>query len=619
MAAPVLNLLQRAPYAPWVGAPEDLQAAGPPLWPLTPAERQREARDKARHRLREELGGDMAAQLAEVRDYAARCSVHGHMPDAELRAIAARRAEWMRERMAWADEGADPADVLLWLNLQLELLQARPFALACTPTPAQLEGLLRRARCPLWWRRQLRRAAVRDRETTARKAGEVSAARRQPYVTTDTAKRHAARQRDTAAMMAGTELENDQGQVMTLAELAEKSPSNKAIRRGELMTRISGCERWAEANGHRGVFLTLTAPSRFHRVHRHGAANAKHDGSTPRDAQAWLSAAWARARAKLQRVGVALYGFRVAEPHHDGTPHWHALLWALPGQLWRAVRVVKRAWLKLEGDERGAREHRCKAVLMHAGGASGYIAKYVAKNIDDAGAVADEGHRDEGLQGQGVPEPAKADRFGGTAQRVEAWASAWGIRQFQAIGQPPVTVWRELRRIKEHGGASPRMAAALDAVNREGGRRASWAGYVLAQGGMATGRAYLLKLARVLRMKHGLYESSEALCVVGVIDTTGPGDVQVSNRRDWKPRGTWTQQERGAGGIWAPRAAPPWTRVINCTRRIAHRLAETAPPDPAELERRRVEEETPRWEPPEPAYRQRLRENRDRLRQLRTA
>ena len=515
---------------------------------------------------------DVLREIERAKFKAAGALAHGRMSDNELRALADRRAGLLQQRADLAS-GDTPAAQLAHLNDTIEPLQGRPFDFeGDAPQADQLRGFLARARCPLWWRRQLRRAAVRQRETEANARAEVSAARRQPYVTHDTAARHRQRALDAAAMMAATELENDAGQVLTLADLSAASVSNPAIRRGELMTRITGCERWAQAMGLRGVFLTLTAPSRFHRVHRTGQPNDKHDGSTPRDAQGWLSSAWARARAKLQRLGVQVFGFRVAEPHHDGCPHWHALLWAAPGQLWRAVRIIKRAWLKLEGQEPGARAHRCKAVLMRPGGASGYIAKYVAKNIDDAGALAAEGHRDDDYSPD-VPAPAQADAFGGTAQRVQAWASAWGIRQFQAIGQPPVTVWRELRRIEELAGSTPRLARALEAVNRDGTKRADWASYCLAQGGMNTGRNYLLRLALLDKLKHGRYETTDRPCIVGVTDSTGPGDIQASNRREWKPRGTWTSSDR-TRGIWAPRGAP-WTRVNNCTHRGARDLLQT--------------------------------------------
>lgn len=507
---------------------------------------------------------ELAGLSAVSTDRAARALVHGRSSDAAIRDTADRRAALLADLMDGIDRVMTPGALLAWMNAHTGPLQARPFRFeGDRPEGDQLRGFMARARCSLWWRRQLRRAAVLHRETEANAAGEVCARRRQVYVTDDTLARHRQRLAETAAMMQATELENEAGQVMTLADLSATTTANKAIRRGELMTRISGCERLAEAFGMRGVFLTLTAPSRFHAVHRHGGKNEKHTDETPRDAHAWLCLTWARARAALARRGVAPFGFRVAEPHHDGCPHWHALLWVKPGQLWRLVRVLKRYWLKDAGDEAGARQHRVKAVLMQAGGASGYIAKYVAKNIDDAGSIGAEGHRDDDY-GPDVPAPAQADAFGGTAQRVAAWASAWGIRQFQAIGQPPVTVWRELRRVKAQaqGGASERLRHAFEAVNRDGERRADWALYVVAQGGLNLGRRYLVRLATAAKTIIGRYETTEENRPIGVLDPARPGELHLSDRREWKPRGAW------GSAVARPSAGAPWTRVNNCTRPV---------------------------------------------------
>jgi len=228
---------------------------------------------------------------------------------------------------------------------------------------------------------------------------------------------------------------NELGDEYTLQELAEKTVSNPKIRRCELMTRIAGMEQYAKSIGYVGEFYTITCPSRFHAaLSKSGERNPKYDGSTPRDGQRYLCGMWSKVRSALARKKLSFLGFRVCEPQHDGTPHWHLLLFVGSSRVSELRAICRDYSLKDSGSEPGAKKHRFTAVAIDwtRGSAAGYIAKYIAKNIDGFGI-------DKDLFGN---DPASA------AQRVDAWASTWGIRQFQQIGGPRVTVWRELRRLK---------------------------------------------------------------------------------------------------------------------------------------------------------------------------
>ena len=408
------------------------------------------------------------------------------------------------------------------------------------------QAIIKRLTDEAWWRRALRRHLGRSVEGAAINIGLVHR-RAGCYASDGTVQRRGQQKARNRALLASIIATNDEGQAYTLEELAALSVANPAIRRGELMMRIAGFEQIARDLGHVGEFYTLTAPSRFHaRLSASGAENPKYSGATPKEAQAHLCAVWARIRSAAKRRRIEMYGFRVAEAHHDGTPHWHLLLFVNPSARGGLRALMARYavadapeelgiaagvdWVRASPKQWQAIAPRFKAMAIDwgRGSAAGYIAKYIAKNIDAHGVDVD-------LEGRDAKD---------SANRVDAWASCWGIRQFQQIGGAPVTVWRELRRLD---------AAAWDGAIGEAARladAADWAGFVLMMGG-AAGEGREHAPVRVFReeLEGGKYDE-KIKRVVGLVE---PDTGMVARTHE----AVWVLS-RGA-------PARPWSPVNNCT------------------------------------------------------
>lgn len=376
-------------------------------------------------------------------------------------------------------------------------------------------GAVARMCCPIWWRRKLRSHQGQVVENAAVQLGYIH--KRAEIYCSDQALWRRQQQNDrNAAMLEATIARNELGQEYTLAELAAKGTANKAIRRAELMTRIAGFERVALDCAHAGLFATITCPSRMHAWRTVGGwkvePNPKYDQSTPRQAQQYLGKVWARIRAKLARKGIGIYGFRIAEPQHDGTPHWHCLFFYDPKHDAYIRGAILEHALRDSPNEPGAHAHRVdfEAIDWSKGGAAAYIAKYVAKNID--------GYRvEKDLHGNDALE---------TSARVEAWARTWGIRQFQQVGGPPVGVWRELRRVEAlPAGAPAHLVKAHNAVNKvavfEGREQASvaWHHYCEAQGGVFVGRNAAIQLDKIDQEGLNRYGEEKQKRTIGVCTT----------------------------------------------------------------------------------------------------
>ncbi|UYL85544.1 replication protein [Acidovorax phage Alfacinha1] len=471
--------------------------------------------------------------------------------------------------------------------------------------PIKGEPAIKRAQDAAWWRRRLRVHVARVVEAGAVGLGLVHKASG-GYVSSDGLLRRQAQIKRNAEALSHTLYRNEAGQVFTLAELAELGTANPIIRGGELMTRIRGAEEYADANAHVGLFLTLTLPSRFHPVKLGSGGrptpNRNYKGATPRDGQLWLRNMWAKTRAALARKGVRMYGLRVAEPHHDATPHWHALVWAEHEEGAQQIEAaIRKYWLSDDGGERGAFENRVNVKRMVKGGAAGYVAKYIAKSV---GHLALAEHMDV-VQGQQITmdfgEQGKPDvkETGVGYRRVDAWAATWGIRQFQTIGMPSVTVWRELRRVsgdqlelfaREGDRATLR---AFGACHRRGEIRADWRAFMEAMGGHALPRdQWHLRTAHRTPEDGQVNKYGEDVKVgriVGLRPQRGRmcGRWLVSRRIAWAPvlgESTHAADVAGAadqaqGQAEAPaRAALPraWTGFNNCTARLTHELSRTA-------------------------------------------
>jgi hypothetical protein len=327
-----------------------------------------------------------------------------------------------------------------------QLAKREEFALSLhvEPPPAKFlsdryEARAKRLADPLWWRRKLRVTWTRSAEEGVRRMGVVRKGKA-PYASDSAVHHRGGQKRRMRAYLEAHVATNEMGEQLGLFELQQGSIANPTLRRGEFMTRVRGFEELAQFRKDEAIFFTVTVPSHFHPQLAAGGANPTHDPKqTVRTAQQWLCKMWSRFRAALHRRKVLAYGFRIAEPHHDGTPHWHGLLFCKAIDVAFVEQRLRHEWLKEFGADTGAREHRVQTQRIDAskGSAAGYIAKYVAKNIDGAGAIGTAESDESGVS------------VNDSVVRVDAWASIHGIRQFQQFGGPPVGLWREARRVSE--------------------------------------------------------------------------------------------------------------------------------------------------------------------------
>ncbi|EKN3477678.1 replication endonuclease, partial [Yersinia enterocolitica] len=286
-------------------------------------------------------------------------------------------------------------------------------------------------------------------------------------------------------------------------------------------------EKYAAGQKHVGMFLTITTPSKYHPTRVVGKGDNEKvqlnhkwndEAYSPKDGQRYLCKIWSKMRTAFKDNELSVYGMRVVEPHHDGTPHWHMMLFCQRRQRQQVIDIMRRYALKEDGDERGAAKYRFECKHMNKGGAAGYIAKYIAKNIDG---YALEGERDH----------ETGELLTDSAAAVTAWAATWRIPQFRPIGLPSMGVYRECRRIRSISLAET-FDETVEAV-RHAADEGDFAAYIMAQGGTNCGNQ-TVRLAKRVADELNAYDE-EVQKVVGIYAPhLGADHIHETRTTQWR-------------------------------------------------------------------------------------
>ena len=385
-----------------------------------------------------------------------------------------------------------------------------------------------------YWRRVLRACATQILYDYLRLNNRVGAGI-SPYIPEAVNRRLRQRQRDSRKFLESRCLVRDDDFEMDLIDAVDASTSNPRNRFSESYTRIQGMETLAFEAGFCCLFFTLTAPSRFHVRNsiakgRLSAPNKKFSGESARSCQDYLNGVWKRFRARAARQEYTYYGARFVEGHHDGTPHWHILLFCPSGQadpLSSDLQMYACLEDAHELSSLSAREARfnVKRFDLHdlqAGLAlpSTYLFKYMSKNMTGGSDLDNE----SGMS------------FSETVERVTNFCRANRIRQFQFFGNPSVTVWRELRRLRAED-LSSLDAEELTAI-RDACVSGDWAEFVRLMGGPCSPRTQqpvtalqVLRCARAEKNRYG----EVVLQLRGLVMELALGDIRqiITRPHDW--------------------------------------------------------------------------------------
>ena len=423
------------------------------------------------------------------------------------------------------------------------------------PVPYDLiPGSLARMLCADWWYRKLWQMRCEWREEQLRAVCLVNK-KASPYVSYEAVIHKREQRRRSLEFFKSHELINADGDTLDMEDVVNASNNNPAHRRNEMMACVKGLELIAEMRGDCAVFYTITCPSRFHATLNNGRPNPKWTSETVRQSSDYLVDTFAAFRKAMHKTGLRWYGVRVAEPHHDGTVHWHLLCFMRKKDRRSITALLRKFAIREDREELGNNTGpRFKSELINPrkGTPTSYIAKYISKNIDGRGLVKEISKK----TGKSLRD---------SAEHVTAWASLHRVQQFRFFGIPGRQAYRELRLLagqaaraqSDKKACAPVLENARLDVVLAAADAGCFATYIMKQGGVLIPRKHhLVRTAYELNDEPSAY-GDHGIRIYGIWSPIVEGRI-CTHAMKWKMvrKAVDVQEATADQG-----ARAPWTRT----------------------------------------------------------
>lgn len=311
---------------------------------------------------------------------------------------------------------------------------------------------LAKLRCPQWLTRRFRRIAREDLLYLSQVKSQIGNDR--AYATTDIAIHCRKQQLEAHEAHLSQRAVRTGDQVRTLDEIC--NTSHKRV--SELYVFSLGIDKLALEQGKHYMMITLTCPSHMHpRPKFKKSSGDKWDGSiTSKEAYQFLNQRNEAAKRRLSNKGISFnkgdaYGITVVEPHADGCPHLHLLLYYRPEDQGRIIEEYRKEFSWSEHAIKFSIEDKdYKVGKKKAARGSTYLFKYLSESFYSIGDA--DLNEVTGKQGR--------------AKRIAAWRSQINARAFRTFGlRRCATLWRQCRKLRDiKDECGPLLQSAISAA-----------------------------------------------------------------------------------------------------------------------------------------------------------